>query len=123
MAGTISTEQQQDSVTLKSAHHAEKWTNSAYFTADGVLFDMVSHVFYRISQRPVANLQDGTLTDSIAAVEAAWTAKANELGMDPEHVIAATHGRRASDNLQELIPSLKPQHVNQEVDSESTFRH
>jgi hypothetical protein len=43
--------------------------------------------------------------------------------MDPEHVIAATHGRRASDNLQELIPSLKPQHVNQEVDSESTFRH
>jgi hypothetical protein len=42
--------------------------------------------------------------------------------MDPEHVIAATHGRRASDNLQELIPSLKPQHVNQEVDSEFIFR-
>jgi beta-phosphoglucomutase-like phosphatase (HAD superfamily) len=62
--------------------------------------------------------QDGTLTDSIAAVEAAWTAKANELGMDPDKVIAATHGRRASDNLQELIPSLKPHHVNQEVDSE-----
>ena len=45
MAGTIPTnEQQQDSVTLKSAHHAEKWANSAYFTADGVLFDMVSHL-------------------------------------------------------------------------------
>ena len=38
--------------------------------------------------------------------------------MDPDHVIAATHGRRASDNLQELIPSLKPQHVEKEVDSE-----
>jgi hypothetical protein len=43
--------------------------------------------------------------------------------MDPEKVIAATHGRRASDNLQELIPSLKPQHVNQEVDSEFPIRH
>jgi hypothetical protein len=49
MAGTIPTnEQQQDSVTLKSAHHAEKWTNSAYFTADGVLFDMVSHHFPQV---------------------------------------------------------------------------
>jgi hypothetical protein len=45
MAGTIPTEQPQDSVTLKSAHHAEKWANSAYFTADGVLFDMVSDSF------------------------------------------------------------------------------
>jgi hypothetical protein len=44
MAGTVPTqEQQQDSVTLKSAHHPEKWANSASFTADGVLFDMVSN--------------------------------------------------------------------------------
>ena len=71
----------------------------------------------------MTNDQDGTLTDSIAAVEAAWTAKAEELGMDPEKVIAATHGRRASDNLQELIPSLKPQHVNQEVDSKFKAPH
>jgi beta-phosphoglucomutase-like phosphatase (HAD superfamily) len=47
-------------------------------------------------------VQDGTLTDSIAAVEAAWSAKAEELGLEPEAVIAATHGRRASDNLQEV---------------------
>ncbi|WVR09173.1 hypothetical protein IAU60_006235 [Kwoniella sp. DSM 27419] len=46
------------------------YQHTASFTADGVLFDM-----------------DGTLTDSIAAVEAAWTAKAEELGLDPEHVI------------------------------------
>lgn len=42
MAGTLPTQQPADSVTLKSAHHADKWENSAYFAADGVLFDMVS---------------------------------------------------------------------------------
>lgn len=63
-------------------------------------------------------VQDGTLTDSIAAVEAAWTAKAVELGLEPAVVIAATHGRRASDNLRELVPSLKIEEVDQEVDRE-----
>ncbi|KAK4686895.1 hypothetical protein P7C73_g3220, partial [Tremellales sp. Uapishka_1] len=77
----------------------ESGTNVATFTADGVLFDM-----------------DGTLTDSIAAVEAAWTAKAVELELEPHVVIAATHGRRASDNLMELVPNLRKEHVEQEVD-------
>ncbi|RXK37837.1 phosphatase [Tremella mesenterica] len=62
------------------------------------------------------SFQDGTLTDSIAAVEAAWTAKAHELGLEPKAVIAATHGRRASDNLMSLVPNLKPEHVEVEVD-------
>jgi len=75
------------------------YSNVAKFTADGVLFDM-----------------DGTLTDSIAAVEAAWTAKAEELGLEPQTVIAATHGRRASDNLLELVPGLKKEHVEYEVE-------
>lgn len=75
------------------------YPNQTTFTADGVLFDM-----------------DGTLTDSIAAVEAAWTAKAEELGLEPQAVIAATHGRRASDNLQELIPSLRKELVDREVE-------
>lgn len=57
------------------------------------------------------------MTDSIAAVEAAWTAKAVELGLEPGIVIAATHGRRASDNLMELVPGLKKEHVDGEVDS------
>ncbi|WVQ75439.1 hypothetical protein IAR50_005064 [Cryptococcus sp. DSM 104548] len=69
------------------------------FTADGILFDM-----------------DGTLTDSIAAVEAAWTAKAEELGLEPQEVIEATHGRRASDNLQDLVPGLRQEHINREVE-------
>ncbi|KAJ2965617.1 hypothetical protein NUW54_g14059 [Trametes sanguinea] len=42
------------------------------FYADAVLFDM-----------------DGTLTDSIAAVEAAWGKVANDIGQDPAYVIAA----------------------------------
>lgn len=50
---------------------------------------------------------DGTLVDSIAAVEAAWTSVANELGQPAEDVIAATHGRRAIDNLKDLKPQLR----------------
>ncbi|GAA6000833.1 hypothetical protein JCM10207_004680 [Rhodosporidiobolus poonsookiae] len=56
---------------------------SASFTVEGVLFDM-----------------DGR-------VEAAWGAVAKDLGMDPEEVIAATHGRRAIDNLKDLKPQLR----------------
>ena len=67
-------------------------------------------------QRLIILAQDGTLTDSIAAVEAAWTLKAQELGLEPTVVIAATHGRRASDNLLELVPGMKKEHVDGEVD-------
>ncbi|KAH8112711.1 HAD-like protein [Phellopilus nigrolimitatus] len=63
---------------------------STTFRADAVLFDM-----------------DGTLTDSIAAVEAAWGAVAVDLGLDPETVIAATHGKRAIDNLAFYCPEIK----------------
>ncbi|OCF54424.1 phosphatase [Kwoniella mangroviensis CBS 10435] len=77
----------------------QQYKQASIFTADGVLFDM-----------------DGTLTDSIAAVEAAWTAKAEELNLEPEEVIRATHGRRASDNLMELVPGLRKEHVEREVE-------
>ena len=39
------------------------------------------------------------MTDSIAAVEAAWSGVPREIGADPAFVIAATHGKRAIDNL------------------------
>ncbi|KAJ7774499.1 HAD-like protein [Mycena maculata] len=50
---------------------------------------------------------DGTLTDSIAAVEAAWTRVAEEIGRDPAEVIALTHGKRAVDNLAMLKPDIE----------------
>lgn len=50
---------------------------------------------------------DGTLVDSIAAVESAWGAVAVSLNMDPQEVIDATHGRRAIDNLKDLKPHLR----------------
>ncbi|KAF9017714.1 HAD-like protein [Hymenopellis radicata] len=64
--------------------------SSQTFYADAVLFDM-----------------DGTLTDSISAVEAAWGKVAQDIGEDPERVIAATHGKRAIDNLAEFKPEIK----------------
>lgn len=50
---------------------------------------------------------DGTLVDSIAAVESAWGAVAETLKKDPQEVIDATHGRRAIDNLKDLKPHLR----------------
>ncbi|KAF9002930.1 HAD-like domain-containing protein [Cyathus striatus] len=68
------------------------------FHADAVLFDM-----------------DGTLTDSIAAVEAAWGKVAGDIGQDPAHVIAATHGKRAIDNLAMFKPHIKEHEMDDEV--------
>jgi len=65
---------------------------------DAVLFDM-----------------DGTLTDSIAAVEAAWGKVARDIGQDPQHVIAATHGKRAVDNLSRFRPDIKAEDMEDEV--------
>ncbi|KAG9104957.1 hypothetical protein FRC06_005024 [Ceratobasidium sp. 370] len=68
------------------------------FIVDAALFDM-----------------DGTLVDSIAAVEKAWGKVAEEIGQDPEYVIAATHGKRAIDNLREFKPYIKPEYMDNEV--------
>ncbi|KAH9458678.1 hypothetical protein MJO28_005764 [Puccinia striiformis f. sp. tritici] len=64
--------------------------NQAEMVVDAILFDM-----------------DGTLVDSIAAVESAWGAVAQTLNRDPQEVIDATHGRRAIDNLKDLKPQLR----------------
>ncbi|KAI0310857.1 HAD-like domain-containing protein [Amylostereum chailletii] len=70
------------------------------FYADAVLFDM-----------------DGTLTDSIAAVEAAWGKVAQDIGQDPVHVVAATHGRRAIDNLAHFKPHLRAHEIEDAIDA------
>ncbi|KJA20140.1 hypothetical protein HYPSUDRAFT_167356 [Hypholoma sublateritium FD-334 SS-4] len=74
-------------------------TPAQTFYADAVLFDM-----------------DGTLTDSIAAVEAAWGKVAKDIGQDPEYVIAATHGKRAVDNLSQFKPQLRAHEIEDEVE-------
>ncbi|KAH8106673.1 HAD-like protein [Phellopilus nigrolimitatus] len=73
---------------------------STTFYADAVLFDM-----------------DGTLTDSIAAVEAAWGAVAVDLGLDPETVVSATHGKRAIDNLAFYRPEIKAHEMDAAVEA------
>ncbi|KAH8112543.1 HAD-like protein, partial [Phellopilus nigrolimitatus] len=70
------------------------------FRADAALFDM-----------------DGTLTDSIAAVEAAWGAVAADLWLDPAEVIAATHGKRAIDNLAFYRPEIRPHEMDAAVEA------
>lgn len=60
-------------------------------------------------------MQDGTLTDSIAAVEAAWGKVADDLGLDRETIIAATHGKRAIDNLKQFRPEIQDHEMDGEV--------
>ncbi|KAI0302452.1 HAD-like domain-containing protein [Multifurca ochricompacta] len=78
--------------------HGRIYRTTTFF-ADAALFDM-----------------DGTLTDSIAAVEAAWSKVAREIGEDPAFVIAATHGKRAIDNLARFRPHLRAHELSAAVD-------
>lgn len=91
-------------------------SNVHTFYADAVLFDMVCIFFHWVSKSNSASaLQDGTLTDSIAAVEAAWGKVAKDIGQDPAYVIAATHGKRAVDNLAQFKPHIKAHEMDDEV--------
>ena len=60
-------------------------------------------------------LQDGTLTDSTAAIEAAWGKVAQEIREDPKYIFAATHGKRAADSLSRFKPNIKEHEMNNEV--------
>ena len=57
--------------------------------ASGVLFDM-----------------DGTLVDSTAVVEATWTRFGETHGIDPDEILAFSHGRQAIDTVQRFLPDL-----------------
>ncbi len=47
---------------------------------------------------------DGTLIDSIPAVERAWRTWSAEYGFDPDAVLAVCHGRPSSETIAELVP-------------------
>jgi HAD superfamily hydrolase (TIGR01509 family) len=49
---------------------------------------------------------DGTLVDSDAAVERAWTTWAGEYGVDPADVLAIAHGSPADTTVRRLLPAL-----------------
>lgn len=59
------------------------------FETDALLFDL-----------------DGTLIDSLAAVDRAWSAWCARNGLDPAEVIPKIHGRRAIDSLRAIAPHL-----------------
>jgi mannitol-1-/sugar-/sorbitol-6-phosphatase len=46
---------------------------------------------------------DGVLVDSDAAVTTSWSRWALEQGLDPVHVMAVVHGRRAADTVADLV--------------------
>jgi sugar-phosphatase len=49
---------------------------------------------------------DGTLVDSDAAVERAWTVWAGEHGVDPRSAVAIAHGVPADGTVRRLLPEL-----------------
>ncbi len=58
---------------------------------------------------------DGTLIDSIATVDRAWTKWALRHNLNPDEVVPQIHGRRAIDSLRRFVP-------NSDIDIEEEFR-
>ena len=54
---------------------------------------------------------DGTLVDSDAAVERAWTAWAADYDLDPAAVLAIAHGTPAERTVSAMLPDLAPDEV------------
>lgn len=48
---------------------------------------------------------DGTLIDSLPAVDRAWTNFSLKHGLDPRKVLTAIHGRRSIDSIRNLLPN------------------
>jgi len=51
---------------------------------------------------------DGVILDSSAAYETVWELWSTLHGLDPVIVLAATHGRRPIDTIEEVAPQLDP---------------
>ena len=49
---------------------------------------------------------DGTIIDSTDAIIKYWHKIGREIGVDPETILATSHGRRSIDVLQILTPKL-----------------
>jgi HAD superfamily hydrolase (TIGR01509 family) len=73
---------------------------------------------------PLAVLSDldGVLVDSGAAIELAWRRFAERNGLDPEHVLAESHGRRSVDLIRRVAPHLDADAEAAEVEREEIER-
>lgn len=58
------------------------------------------------SVRAVLLDMDGTLVDSDASVERAWTTWSREHGLDPAEVLTIVHGRPPAPTVRRLLPAL-----------------
>lgn len=52
---------------------------------------------------------DGTLIDSLPAVDRAWSIFARKHGLEPAFVLSRIHGRRSIDSIRELVPEIDPE--------------
>lgn len=67
---------------------------------------ILQHCSMLLSCRAILFDLDGTLVDSIAAVDRAWTIWCKEHGLDPGVVLPRIHGRRAADSVRVVAPHL-----------------
>ena len=73
---------------------------------------------FRIQCQAILFDMDGTLVDSTHCVEAIWHRWAARHGLDPLHILAKSHGRRAADTLREIAPHLNIEQEVRELDAE-----
>lgn len=59
---------------------------------------------------------DGTLVDSLPAVERAWTHWAERHGISPQEVLAFIHGKQAITSLRHFMPGATEAAIQQEFD-------
>jgi sugar-phosphatase len=64
-----------------------------------------------VDVRAVLFDMDGTLVDSDAAVERAWTTWCREHGVDAAPVLAIAHGSPAENTVRRVLPQLTPDEV------------
>jgi glycerol 3-phosphatase-1 len=73
--------------------------------AHGLLFDFDGKEHYDLLKMPGSLDCTGTIIDSTEAVVKHWHKEAAAMGVDPEIILATSHGRRSIDTFKEFDPS------------------
>ncbi len=72
--------------------------------------------------RAVLSDLDGVLVDSAAVIERTWRTFADRHGLDPDEVVAASHGRRSVDLIRLVAPHLDAEAEAMEIEREEIAR-